>query len=372
MRVLHVTPYYPPTWAYGGIPRVVVALARAQARAGVGVRVWTTDAFDAAGRSNEPAARVVDGVDVRVSRLVSNRLAWRYQLFVPTSPPPLDGVDVVHLHGHRHLLNFFAFRAAVHAGVPVVHTPNGTLPRHESKIGAKVLWDALFDGDVPLRAHAVVATSRAEVRDVLLAGVPAERIRRIPNGLVLTEFDDLPERGAFRRARGWGPEPLVVYLGQVSPRKGVDHLVAACATLPGVRLAVAGSARGMALPAGNAHYLGTLEGRERLGLLVDADVLVYASAREVFGLVPFEGLLCGAPVIVGGDCGCGELVAEARAGLLVPHGDVAALATAIQRLLADAEGSAEMVRRGQAWIAQNVDADDVAARYTALYRELVA
>lgn len=372
LRVLHVTPYFPPTWAYGGIPRVVVALGRAQARQGADVRVWTTDAFDALSRAPVEAVRLVDGMEVYTSRLVSNRLAWQQQLFVPTSLPPMHDVDVVHLHGHRHLLNFLASRAARAAGIPVVHTPNGTLPRHERKVSIKRVWDALFDGEVPRTADAVVATSRAEVRDLLLAGVRSDRIRRIPNGLVLEEFAELPPRGTFRRERGWGDGPLVVYLGQISPRKGVDHLVSACERLPGVRLAVAGSARGMQLPAGSAHYLGTLEGEDRLRLLVDADVLVYASAREVFGLVPFEGLLCGAPAIVGGDCGCGEMIAEAGAGLLVAHGDVDGLAGAIQRLLDDRAMASEMVRKGRSWIAQNADADDVAGRYLALYRELVA
>ncbi len=349
---------------------MVVALATAQARTGARVRVWTTDAFDAVRRSDMPAQRVQDGIDVRTSRLLSNDLAWRHQLFLPRGEPPMDGVDVVHLHAHRNLLNHAAFRAARRLGVPVVQTPNGTLPRHERKIGAKFVWDRLFDGVVPREAHAVVATSRAEVRDFLQAGVPGERIRRIPNPIVMEEFAELPPRGTFRRKQGWGEEPLVVYLGQISPRKGVEHLVAACADLDGVRLAIAGSARGMELPRGKAHYLGTIEGPDRLALLVDADVLVYASAREVFGLVPLEGLLCGAPVIVGGDCGCGEMIAEAGAGLLVAHGDVGSLAAAIKRLLADRPAAAEFVRRGRAWIAQNADSEAVARRYLALYEEV--
>lgn len=371
MRVLHVTPYFPPTWAYGGIPRVVVGLARAQVRAGAEVRVWTTDAFDEASRADVPAVRDLDGIEVHTSRLVSNRLAWRHQLFVPRGVPPLEKVDVVHLHAHRNLLNHAAFRAARRAGIPVVHTPNGTLPRHERKIGLKLAWDALFDGAVPREADAIVATSRAEVRDFLQAGVAGERIRRIPNGLSLEEFSALPARGSFRRQMGWGDEPLVVYLGQITPRKGVDHLVAACARLPDVRLAIAGSARGMALPRGKAHYLGTLEGVDRLRLLVDADVLVYASAREVFGLVPFEGLLCGAPVIVGGDCGCGEMIAEARAGLLVAHGDVDSLTAGIQTVLADRGASSEMVARGRAWVKLHADSETVALRHLDLYRELL-
>ena len=48
--------------------------------------------------------------------------------------------------------------------------------------------------------------------------------------------------------------------------------------------------------------------------------------NEIFGLVPFEGLLCGAPTVVSDDCGCGEIIQTAQAGLLVKYGDAAGLA----------------------------------------------
>ncbi|MFN7145845.1 MAG: glycosyltransferase, partial [Myxococcota bacterium] len=311
MRVLHVTPCFPPTWAYGGIPRAVHGLARAQVAAGLDVRVWTTDVLDATRRADVPARYDRDGIDVVVTRTLSNRLAWAHQLYVPTTAPPLDDVDVVHLHAHRNLLNHRAFRDASARRIPVVLTPHGTLPRIERKVGLKAAWDLLFDGEVPRRAARVVATSKAEVRQVLAAGVPGDRVARVPNGLWLEEFADLPPRGTFRRAHGLGDGPIVAYLGQITPRKGVDTLVAAFAdgALGDARLVLAGPNRGMAVPEGpGVVYAGTLEGPERLALLVDADVLAYPSSGEVFGLVPFEGLLCGAPVVVGGDCGCGELV----------------------------------------------------------------
>ncbi len=371
MRVLHVTPCFPPTWAYGGVPRVVYALARAQVAAGMQVRVWTTDAFDAIRRSGQPPRYELDGIEVIVTRLASNRLAWHHQLYLPTSRPPLDGVDVVHLHAHRHLLNWLAFRGA--AGRPVVHTPNGTLPRIERKQGIKVLWDTLFDGEVPRRADRVVAVSKAEVRQLLAAGVPAERIARVPNPVDLREFESLPPRGEFRAARGLGGGPIVAYLGQVSPRKGVDHLVAAFAdgALGSATLVVAGAARGMAVPgAPGVVFTGTLEGRERLALLADADVVAYPSSDEVFGLVPFEGLLAGAPVVVGDDCGCGELIVEAGAGLLSRHGDVEGLRGAIRRLLDDRAAATAMVDRGRRYVAQHLAPDRVAAAYGALYEDV--
>ncbi len=373
MRVLHVAACYPPTWAYGGIPRVAHGLARALRRAGVDARVWTTDAFAADARAPVGREHVLDGVPVTVSPNLSNRLAWAHQLYLPTRPPPdLAGFDLVHLHGHRHLLNLWAWRRAKAAGKPVVLTGNGTVPRIERKQGVKAIWDALADGEVPRAADAVVAVSRAEVGQLLAYGVRPERIRRIPNGLWLEEFDALPARGAFRARHALGEGPIVAYLGQISPRKGVDRLAAAFAdgALAPATLVVAGPIRGARLPAGVRH-VGVLEGPDRLSLLVDADVLAYPSTDEIFGLVPLEGLLCGAPVVVGGDCGCGEIVAEAGAGALV-DGTVPALRDALRRLLADRAAAAEMVERGRRWIRANADFERIAARHVALYAELLA
>jgi len=372
MRVLHVTPCFPPTWAYGGIPRVVHGLARAQVRAGLDVRVWTTDVFDATRRAAVPPRRTLDGIDVLVSRVASNRLAWAHQLYLPMGAPPLDGVDVVHLHAHRNLLNFQAFRAARARGLPIVMTPNGTLPRIERKVGAKYIWDALFDGHVPREVDRVVATTRAEVRQVLAAGVHGDRVARIPNGLWLEEFEELPPRGTFRAAHGLGSGPIVAYLGQITPRKGVATLAAAFAdgAMGAAQLVLAGAARGMSVPSG-VYHTGTLEGPDRLALLVDADVLAYPSHHEIFGLVPLEGLMCGAPVVVGGDCGCGELIAEAGAGLLVDGGDVVALRGALRTLLADRDAARGMVERGRRYIARTLGYAEIAAAHQRLYEEVL-
>lgn len=372
MRVLHVTPCYPPTWAYGGIPRAVYALARAQVALGAEVRVWTTDAFDATRRSGRPRRYEEAGIEVHVAPLLSNRAAWAHQLYLPLGRPPLDGVDLVHLHAHRNLLNTLAWRMARRRGLPVVQTPNGTAPRIERKLWLKSAWDLAFDGEVPRDADRVVAVSGAEVRTLLSLGVSGDRIVRIPNALHLEEFEALPPRGAFRAARGLGEKPIVAYLGQISPRKGVEHLVEAFGTGLDATLVVAGPARGMARPeAPGVLWTGTLEGPDRLALLVDADVLVYPSTDEVFGLVPLEGLMCGAPVVVGGDCGCGELIREAGAGLLVAHGDVAAIRGAIGALLQDREAAGAMVERGRRYVLRHLDPRRVAAAHLELYAGLL-
>lgn len=390
LHVLHVAPYFPPTWAYGGIPRVVDGLARAQVALGARVSVLTTDVLDGERRNGLPARRDHLGVDVWTAPNISNRLAYRHQLFSPR-PDALraaeralsaaDPPDLVHLHGHRHLLNNAALGWARRWGAPVVLTANGTLHAHERKVGLKRVWDALIADRVPAGAAAFVAVSAADLAQHLRLGLPADRVRRIPNGLDLAEFSPLPARGRFRAAQGLGAGPLVAYLGQISPRKGVEHLVSAFAggALAPATLVVAGNdmgglaaARAAAGGAPDVRFVGLLEAHHRLELLADADVLVYPTRAEVFGLVPFEGLLCGAPVVVADDCGCGELIREAGAGLLVRYGDVDGLRQRIQTLLADRVAAAAMVARGRRYIDAHLRFSVVAEAHLALYAELLA
>lgn len=386
MHVLQVTPYYPPTWAYGGIPRIVDGLSRALVALGHEVTVLTTDAGDESGRVKSPRLRQDQGVRVITLPNLSNGLAYGQQLFLPLGIGAAlrslgrdHPVDIVHLHGHRHLLNNAAVAAARAWGRPYVMTSNGTLLRHERKIGVKLLWDAAVAGRIPPGAARLIAVSRADAGRHVQAGLNAERIVRIPNGLDLGEFEALPERGTFRRRHDLGDGPVVAYLGRVSPRKGVAHLVSAFAEDPplGATLVIAGNdmggmAEARAAGAGaHIRFVGLLEGPDRLALLADSDVLVYPSTQEVFGLVPFEGLLCGAPAVVADDCGCGELIAEAGAGLLVKHGDVAGLRARVETLLRDRTAAEAMVRRGRRYIEEHLRFERVASEHEALYRTVI-
>lgn len=385
MHVLQVTPYFPPTWAYGGIPRIVDGLSRALVQDGNRVTVLTTDVLDEQRRSDVPADRDHHGVRVLTVPNWSNRAAYRHQLFTPRGIAAALGritepVDVVHLHGHRHLLNNGAVRWARQAGVPYVMTANGTLLRHERKVGVKWVWDALVSGQIPDGAAKLIAVSAADAARHRSAGIPAERLERIPNGLDLGEFAALPDRGRFRSRFGLGSGPIVTYLGRVSPRKGVEHLVKAFQDehLGPAQLVVAGNDMGgmgaaRAEERGpNVHFVGLVEGEDRLSLLADTDVLVYPSADEVFGLVPFEGLLCGAPVVVADDCGCGELIAEAGAGLLVRYGDVDGLRARIRTLIQDRTAASAMVERGRRYVSEQLGFEVIAQRHLRVYEAVCA
>ncbi len=202
------------------------------------------------------------------------------------------------------------------------------------------------------RAARVIAVSESTRQDVLQwLGLPPERVVTVHNG-VEARFRPLPQDrvAAWRREHGL-PERFVLYLGTLQPRKNLELLVRAFArwreqappAARDVKLVLAG-ARGWYY-----DYLFALV--ERLGLrehvlfpgYVPADALpywynaatlfAYPSVYEGFGLPVLEAMACGTPVLAARASSLPEVVGDA--GLLLPPKDVAAWADALGQLLDD-------------------------------------
>ena len=132
MRVLQVTPYYAPAWAYGGPPRVMSDFASGLAARGHEVDVLTTDVLDDERRAT-PREEVLDGV--RVLRLpnLSNTLAWRTKKYLPRGLVRRLAVeapryDVVHVTDVRTYLTASAFLATTARRTPLALSAHGSLP----------------------------------------------------------------------------------------------------------------------------------------------------------------------------------------------------------------------------------------------------
>jgi len=350
LRILHVTPYFADAWAYGGIPRVVTTLTRGLARRGHAVTVCTTDARDASSRVPSGDARTADGVDVRIFPNFSNRLAYHLQLFLPIGfdrflRSHAAAFDIAHLHACRNLLGVMAARRLRAAGVPYVLEPNGTAPLIERRRVAKRIFDVALGRRVIAGATRIVAVSSAEREQFRTLGIDPNLVALVPDPVDLDEFRRPIARGAFRARFSLEAHRVVLFLGKLTPRKRVDVLIRAFAGLPrpDARLVIAGNdmgagaglralVRSLGIEA-RTLFTGLLRGHERLEALADADIVVYPSQDEIFGLVALEAILAGTPVIVADDSGCGEVVRSAGGGELVPVGDAAALAGAIARAL---------------------------------------
>lgn len=360
MRILHVTPFYEPAWAFGGIARASSALCRALAERGHDVHVVTA-------RLDPGHAREELLGGVRVLRLPVPRPLGR--LLIPWSPAlpavlrsQAAACDVAHLHGHRNPFVLAAVTALRGAGRPWVLSPHGTSPHHGQRRLAKAAVDRLGGRAALLRATALVAVSEAEAHDLPRPATV------IPNGVA--------EPGPAPEARGGPhPRPRLLFVGSDRPQKRGQLLPELLDALPQAELELVGPMGRAFLGlfgrhAGRVRARGVLQATDLAEAYANADVLVHPAVGEAFGLVPFEGALAGTAGVVAGGHGCGEWFGAAG-GCVVRPDDVPALAAALRLRLGD-RGLAERERVAVAGFARKrLTWPRAAAEHEALYTSLV-
>lgn len=387
MRILHVVPYYEQAWAYGGIPRLATTMTRALARRGHRVTVCTTDVCDERSRASAEKANG-DGLDVRMFRNLSNSLAYHLQFFTPLGlrrymRRAAATFDVAHIHACHNLPGVIAAAELSRAGVPYVISPNGTAVPIERRIVAKRLFALSAGRSILPGAARVVAVSQAEARQLRVMGLSEAAIAQIPNPLDTSEFDCAVDADRFRTRMHTGNAPIVLYLGKLTPRKGVADLVRAFAQLDttsavlviagndmGTRRSLESLVKSLRLSK-RVMFTGLISGHTRLEALAAATVVVYPSRDEIFGLVPLEALHCGTPVVVCDDCGCGEVISSVGGGQAIPHGDINRLAAAIEDVLADEDGWRARVHEAATTARQRFGSDTVCDQLESLYTTVV-
>jgi len=212
------------------------------------------------------------------------------------------------------------------------------------------------------RARRVIAISESTKRDVVhLLGVPEDRVDVIYCG-VDDVFRPLPaaQVARFRRERAL-PDRFILFLGTLEPRKNVQTLVRAYSQWqkadPEVPKLVVAGGKGW-------YYDQIFADVERFGLAGDvmfpgyvaqdelpvwynaADLFVYPSRFEGFGLPVLEAMACGTPVVTTYSASLPEVAGDAA--ILVSPDDEAQLIEAMRRVLSDSALRQEMIDRGQA------------------------
>jgi glycosyltransferase involved in cell wall biosynthesis len=169
-------------------------------------------------------------------------------------------------------------------------------------------------------------------------GFPLERTVVIPNPIRLERFAEP------HLERGLGDPPIVLVLGRISARKGVEDVIEVARLLRDrgsrARVRVVGGAtlwsdyRALLedLPPENSEFAGRVPPAEMSAELVRADVMLQAAKYEPFGLTVGEGLACGLPVVGTSEVGAIEGVARSVVAEVAP-GDVTALTDATERLI---------------------------------------
>lgn len=207
------------------------------------------------------------------------------------------------------------------------------------------------------RARRVIAVSESTKQDLIRCyGLAQDRVDVVHNG-VDASFRPMPAERveAFRAKRGL-PERFVLHVGTLEPRKNAVRLVEAYARLPPTRpplMLIGGKgwlydevfSRVEVLNLNSeVHFVGYVPAEDLVWWYNAADLFVYPSLYEGFGLPPLEAMACGTPVITSTSSSLPEVVGQA--GQLVDPIDVQALAMAMEQVLADADMREKMRAAG--------------------------
>lgn len=284
--------------------------------------------------------------------------------------------DVIHA-GNGVRANFDAILAGLMTRVPVICHIKGF-----EKYGDRERWAARRLASLVFMTEAVAAHCR--VNDVVA-----------PHNQVIYDAVDLEwmrparPRAEVRESLGVGERPLLLISGNIQEWKGQAVLVEAMGRI------AARHPEAMCLIAGGVHRAGAsyaevmqrriaelgLESRVRLlgfrsdmpDLIHAVDIVVHASVRpEPFGRVILEGMLAGRLVIAADDGGVPELIENESTGLLVPPGDDAALAAALDRALSRPAEAREIGERARIWATDHFSLDRHVAEMGAEFERAAA
>ena len=262
--------------------------------------------------------------------------------------------------------------------VALVHHLFGTTAFQEAWFPlAAATW--LLERPIPRVFHTAptIAVSASTREDLGRRGLDTSLIEVIPNGIDLEHYTPHPE--GLRT-----PEPSLLFLGRLKKYKGVELLVRAVALLASeglhVTLRVGGNGddrprlekitRDLGIE-DNVHFLGFVNEEDKLELFRTSWLHGLTSPNEGWGISIMEASACGTPSVASDVPGLRESVVDGGTGLLVPHGDVRALANAMAALLNDDERRHAMGRQARSF-AEHYSWDACADQMEAFLRRVVA
>lgn len=385
MRVLHVVPSLDPV--YGGPGRVTTALSRALVGAGAEVDVVTTDV--SVPDSGEARSGTEAGVSTYYFRrggrgsyvfsLPLTKWLWRHA----------RRYDLFHIHTVFAYPTLAASRIARHAGVPYILSPHGMLEPWclAYKGWKKRPYMKAIERSTLAGAAALHALAPEEQRNIKALSLDTPTFV-IPNGVHADEFAGLPPRAAFEAEfPAVSGRKVLLFMGRVDPKKGLDLLVKSLAQLTrrgtgekiclviagpdliGYRSELEGLIRDEAV-GDSVVFTGMLDGELKRAALSAADVFALPSHSEGFSVAVLEAMAAGRPVVISEGCNFPQ-VSAAGAGKVIKT-DVAPLTAALAELLSDENSRRLMGERGASLVRDAYDWSSIARRMKSVYSDVVA
>ena len=369
MKILMLTWEYPPR-IVGGIARVVHDLSKRLIKDGHEVTVITYKEGDLPEYENDKGVEVyrVENYMIHPNSFIDWTLQLNFNMVAKAAELINKNGKFDVIHAHDWLVASSAKTLKQSYGIPLVATIHATESGRNSGIhndSQRYINDT--EWLLTYEATEVIVNSNYMKGEIQrLFGLPFEKINVVANGVNLNKFSGIDRDYSFRRRYAMDNEKIILFMGRLVYEKGIQNLIAAMpkvlAGYHDAKLVIAGKGgmidelreQANALGLGNKIYFaGYLGGKDVEKMYKAADISVFPSTYEPFGIVALEGMLAERPIVVSDAGGLGEIVEHRETGMKSYCGNPNSIADSILELLYNPELYANVVKKAKAKVKNN-------------------
>ena len=387
MKILMLTWEYPPR-VVGGIARVVHDLSHRLIKDGHEVTVVTYKEGNVEDFEDDNGVKVYRVNNYMINP--NNFIDWIMQLNFNLISKATEIInkegpfDVI--HAHDWLVAYAAKTLKDSFKTPIIATIHATEAGRNSGIHDEVQryindteWMLTYES-----TEVIVNSNYMKSELQRLFGLPYEKINVVPNGVNLNLYNGVEKDYNFRRQYAADNEKIILYVGRLVYEKGIQNLIAA---MPKVlngyhdsKLIIAGKGgmidelrdevRRLNIE-NKVYFTGYLNLNQVTKMYKCADVAVFPSTYEPFGVVALEGMLSGTPVVVSDVGGLNEIVQHRENGMKSYAGNPNSIADSILELLYNPGLGAEVSRAAKAKVKAQYNWNKIAQDTHFIYQKAI-
>ena len=363
MKILMLTWEYPPR-VVGGIAKVVYDLSRTLIKDGHDVTVVTYKEGDVPYFEDDKGVKVyrVDNYMINPNNFIDWIMQLNFNLVAKANEIMEEQGKFDVIHAHDWLVAYAAKTLKNSYHIPIVSTIHATEAGRNSGIHDEqqryindTEWMLTYES-----SEVIVNSNYMKGELQRLFGLPYEKINVVPNGVNLSLFNGIERDYNFRRKYAMDNEKIILFMGRLVYEKGIQHLIAA---MPKIlngyhdsKLVVCGKgamldelrAQANAMGIGNkVYFAGYMNGKDVQRMYKAADIAVFPSTYEPFGIVALEAMLSENPVVVSDVGGLNEIVQHRENGMKSYAGNANSIADSILELLYDHKLCSDITKKAK-------------------------